>query len=168
MEKTTIKLANLTKNQQLAIRWGLTRLDGLSRGSRTHRVREVEWLVARVGKHPVPSLRWAAWLFWEWDLLDLPHIWETQILSVFVINVYFLFIQATEERTDFEVEAQHRPGVPPLSSIPPSFTLPPPLVSEAAIMFCSNEGTSTAAGMEERGHWEEKKTHFSTVIEPGV
>lgn len=79
----------------------------------------------------------------------------------------FSYNQLNRERT-FEAEARHQPGAPPLSSIPPSFTLPPPFVSEAAILFCSHEGTSTAAGMEERGQWGERKTHFSTVIEPGV
>lgn len=46
----------------------------------------MEWLVASVGEHLVPSLRWAEWLFWEWDLLDttLSDVWETPILSVFV------------------------------------------------------------------------------------
>lgn len=70
-KKNNNKKANLTKNQQLAIRWCLME------GSLLHwteavgiRVHEVEWLVASVGKHLVPSLRWAEWLFWEWDLLD--------------------------------------------------------------------------------------------------
>lgn len=86
--------------------------------------------------------------------------WETQILSVFVQgDKCVLYFHTTYTRENGLLKLKRYTSlVSPLSSIPPSFTLPPPFVSEAAILFCSNEGTSTAAGMEERGHWEEKKT----------
>lgn len=96
------KKANLTKNQHLGKPWRLIRMGGSQSCSRNHRVHEVEWLVARVGKHLVPSLRWAEWLFWEWDLLDttLSDVWETPILSVFVQGdkcvLYFHTTNTTE------------------------------------------------------------------------
>lgn len=84
----------------------------------------------------------------------LSDVWETQILSVFVQSdkcVLYFHTTHTTENGLLKLKLYISLVSPP-SSIPPSFTLPPPFDSEAAILFCSNEGTPTAAGMEERGH----------------
>lgn len=88
-----------------------------------------------------------------------------------VINV-FLYFHTIYTRENLTLKLKlYTSLVPPLSSIPPSFALPPPFVFEAAILFCSNEGTSKAAGMEERGQCAEISKHFDNytrVIEPGL
>lgn len=88
-----------------------------------------------------------------------------------VINVYLYFHTIyTRENLTLKLKL-YTSLVPPLSSIPPSFALPPPFVFEAAILFCSNERTSKAAGMEDRGQGAEISKHFDNytrVIEPGL
>lgn len=111
------------------------------------------------------TLSWVA--LWEWDLLDKPisDIWEKRQSHCEVTEILSVFVQGDKCTPLFSYNLHKREWtlklklyislVSPLSSIPPSFTLPPPFVCEAAILFCSNEGTSKAAGMEKRGRGTE-------------
>lgn len=109
-------------------------------------------------------LRWAGWLFGsEIVLLDKPlsGVWEKREGDREATEIFSVFVQSDKCTPLFSYNLHKREWtlklklyiglVSPLSSIPPSLTLPPPFVYEAAILFCSNEGTSKAAGMERRG-----------------
>lgn len=169
MEKT--KRANPTSchKEQVFFRWIV--LFDTTEGSLWHQ-REVrndrvhEVVVASCWCWQTPGafsfLRWAGWLFRS-EVVSLvkplSDVWEkreghreaTEIFSVFVQGDKCTPLFSYSLRELWSWSSALAPAMSPLSSIPPSFTLPPPFVYEAAILFCSNEGTSNAAGMEGRG-----------------
>ena len=81
---------------------------------------------------------------------------DDEIISVFcsVITVHLYFHTIDWRELTWKLKL-YIGLASPLSSIPPSFTLPPPFIYKAAILFYSNEGTSNCwDGGKGTGHWD--------------